>query len=144
MRLRCVASSLLVSLLLLPSIASAQTTGRSWMQLPEGERALYVLGCFEGTQALMRTAGFEYRSLEAMSAADVSAIVYRKLLAEPELRSGPMPDIIGNALAPYVVLTDPQGRRIRTSGDGKSLAEQFKQWAEGLGGGSTGNDRGDK
>ena len=47
-----------------------------------------------------------------MNADDLSTVVYTGLLAEPELRQGPIGLIIMGALSEYVAITDRDGNPI--------------------------------
>ena len=50
-----------------------------------------------------------------MTYQQAAEIIYRKLVQEPELRSGPLQDTATAALVPFFTLTDRQGRPFETS-----------------------------
>jgi hypothetical protein len=109
MRLALAAVILAVTL---AGTAEAQTTGRDWMQWDSANRAIYIMGYFETINAVANAYGGEVRTKEKERLTYIQAaeIIYRKLLNEPEIRSGPMTEIAGTALAPYITVTDRSGR----------------------------------
>lgn len=112
---RTIASlALILALVYVPLVEANSLTGRQWMAWDESDRAIYVMGYWHGLNFVMRAVGGEFRIKAGVTLTyeDAARMVYRKLLWEPELRSGDMADIISAVLAPYIVLTDSQGRRL--------------------------------
>jgi hypothetical protein len=98
--------------------ASAQDMlARSWMQFEPTSRAIYVRGVMDGIDLTVKYLGFELRATtdRGITYQEMSEIVYRKLLREPELRSGSIQEVIANTLlGEHVTLTDRQGQPIQS------------------------------
>ena len=81
--------------------ASAQEMlARSWMQFDATSRAVYVRGVMDGIDLTVKYLGFELRAAtdRGITYQEMSEIVYRKLIREPELRSGSIQEVeIGRA-----------------------------------------------
>jgi hypothetical protein len=95
--------------------AHAQTlTSRQWMIQDSNSRAAYVLGYMNGIQQMLDHFSMEIRSdsEKPLTSGMVSEDLFRKLLAEPELRNGPVNDILFAVFAPRVVVTDKAGKQI--------------------------------
>jgi hypothetical protein len=107
--MRIVLAALFLAAVLAGS-AEAQTTGREWMQLDSANRTIYIIGYFETINFVAKAYGGEIRTKDSLTYTQAAEIIYRKLLNEPEIRSGPMVEIAGTALAPYITATDRSGR----------------------------------
>ena len=107
-----------ITLLVWASSASGQTmtevTGRQWMASDKDVREIFVLGYVNGLEQLLSHYNFQIRS-RAEKTFDVQVLaeaLYKKLLAEPELRSGPVRETLMIILNDYAVLTDRAGNRL--------------------------------
>jgi hypothetical protein len=109
---------LLASLLLWTSSASAQTiteiTGRQWMASDKDVREIFILGYVNGLDELLSQFDFQIRSGvgKTFDAHILDEALYKKLINEPELRSGPVRDILMSILNDYAVLTDRAGNNL--------------------------------
>ena len=91
--------------------------GAVWMRSNAGSRATYVIGFMNGLEYVVRLYGGELRSARdsRVTYDEMSEVVYRRLVREPELRQGPMSEIIVSTLmGPYVMITDRSGNPIPT------------------------------
>ena len=109
---------LFTALLAWASSASGETmtevTGRQWMASDKDVREIFVLGYVNGLEQLLSIYNFQIRSRNAKTF-DVHVLdeaLYKKLLAEPELRSGPVRETLMIILNDYAVLTDQVGNRL--------------------------------
>jgi hypothetical protein len=113
-------SSLILSAALLTwvSSASAQTmteiTGRQWMASDKDVREIFVLGYVNGLEQLLSHYNFQIRSGKGkyFDAHVLDEALYKKLLNEPELRNGPVREILLSVLNDYAVLTDRVGNNL--------------------------------
>jgi hypothetical protein len=113
-------SSLILSAALLTwtSSASAQTmteiTGRQWMASDKDVREIFVLGYVNGLEQLLSHYSFQIRSAKGkyFDANVLDEALYKKLLNEPELRNGPVREILLSVLNDYAVLTDRAGNNL--------------------------------
>jgi hypothetical protein len=113
-------SSFILSAALLTwaSSASAQTmteiTGRQWMASDKEVREIFVLGYVNGLEQLLSHYNFQIRSGKGkyFDAHVLDEALYKKLLAEPELRNGPVREILLSVLNDYAVLTDRAGNNL--------------------------------
>jgi hypothetical protein len=100
------------------SSASAQTmteiTGRQWMASEKDVREIFVLGYVNGLEQLLSHYNFQIRSGKGkyFDAHVLDEALYKKLLAEPELRNGPVREILLSVLNDYAVLTDRAGNNL--------------------------------
>lgn len=100
------------------SAASAQTmtdiTGKQWMASEKTIREIFVLGYVNGLEQLLSSYNFQIRSSvgKDFDAQVLDEAMYKKLLKEPELRSGPVREILMSVLNDYVVLTDKVGNNL--------------------------------
>jgi len=100
------------------SSASAQTmtdiTGKQWMASEKTIREIFVLGYVNGLEQLLSSYNFQIRSSvgKDFDAQVLDEAMYKKLLKEPELRSGPVREILMSVLNDYVVLTDKVGNNL--------------------------------
>ena len=100
------------------SSASAQTmteiTGRQWMASEKDAREIFVLGYVNGLEQLLSHYNFQIRSGKGkyFDAHVLDEALYKKLLAEPELRNGPVREILLSVLNDYAVLTDRAGNNL--------------------------------
>jgi hypothetical protein len=100
------------------SLGSAQTmtdiTGRQWMASEKAVREIFVLGYVNGLEQLLSSYNFQIRSGAGkdFDAQVINDAMYTKLLKEPELRNGPVREILMIVLNDYVVLTDKMGNSL--------------------------------
>lgn len=87
----------------------ADTPASVWVQLERSNRTAYVVGSLSGVQHVLQYIGMDIRLRVDVTADDLSTAVYTKLLAEPELRQGPIGFIIMDALSDYLAITDQDG-----------------------------------
>ena len=119
--------------------ASAQTmteiTGRQWMASDKPVREIFVLGYINGLEQLLSSYNFQIRSGAGrdFDAHVLEEALYKKLLNEPELRSGSVREALMNVLNDYVVLTDrvgnnlPSWQKLMSTSE---CAELMKVWYE--------------
>jgi hypothetical protein len=106
------------ALLAWTSSASGQTmteiTGRQWMASDTDVREIFVLGYVNGLEQLLSHYNFQIRSAKGkyFDAHVLDEALYKKLLNEPELRSGPVREILMSVLNDYAVLTDRAGNNL--------------------------------
>ncbi|MGO8763260.1 MAG: hypothetical protein ACLQUS_14845 [Desulfobaccales bacterium] len=81
----------------------------TWMQLEATNRMIFVTGFLAGIDQTCRFMGGKVLQTGNMTYEEMSQTVYRHLLAHPELREGPIGEIILNALRGRLVLTDKFG-----------------------------------
>ena len=107
-----------VAFLIWASSASAQTmteiTGRQWMASDKDVREIFVLGYVNGLEQLLSHYNFQIRSGagKTFDAHVLDEALYKKLLNEPELRSGPIRETLIIVLNDYAVLTDRVGNNL--------------------------------
>jgi hypothetical protein len=77
-----------------------------WMQSPKADRDAYVLGFLGGMNQTVRIFNKEIIFNRHIKYAEISEKVYMHLLANPELRSGPIGLIILDALKGYMKIKD--------------------------------------
>ena len=100
------------------SSASAQTmteiTGRQWMLSEKDVREIFVLGYVNGLEQLLSHYNFQIRSGagKTFDAHVLDEALYKKLVNEPELRSGPVRETLMIVLNDYAVLTDRVGNNL--------------------------------
>jgi hypothetical protein len=100
------------------SSASAQTmteiTGRQWMVAEKDVREIFVLGYVNGLEQLLSHYNFQIRSAagKTFDAHVLDEALYKKLVNEPELRSGPVRETLMGILNDYAVLTDRVGNNL--------------------------------
>jgi hypothetical protein len=100
------------------SSASAQImteiTGRQWMASDKDVREIFVLGYVNGLEQLLSHYNFQIRSGKGkyFDAHVLDEALYKKLLNEPELRNGPVREILLSVLNDYAVLTDRAGNNL--------------------------------
>ena len=112
--------SLILSAALLTwaSSASAQImteiSGRQWMSSEKDVREIFVLGYVNGLEQLLSHYDFQIRSGKGkhFDAHVLDEALYKKLLNEPELRNGPVRQILLTVLNDYAVLTDKAGNNL--------------------------------
>jgi hypothetical protein len=107
-----------IALLTWASSASAQTmteiTGRQWMASDKDVREIFVLGYVNGLEQLLSHYNFQIRSGagKTFDAHVLDEALYKKLVNEPELRSGPVRETLMSILNDYAVLTDRVGNNL--------------------------------
>jgi hypothetical protein len=105
-------------LLTCASSASAQImteiTGRQWMASDKDVREIFVLGYVNGLEQLLSHYSFQIRSGKGkyFDAHVLDEALYKKLLNEPELRTGPVREPLLSVLNDYAVLTDMAGNNL--------------------------------
>jgi hypothetical protein len=98
--------------------ASAQTmtdiTGKQWMASEKAIREIFVLGYVNGLEQLLSSYNFQIRSGvgKDFDAQVLDEAIYKKLIREPELRNGPVREILMSVLNDYAVLTDKVGNSL--------------------------------
>ena len=98
--------------------ASAQTmtdiTGKQWMASERAIREIFVLGYVNGLEQLLSSYNFQIRSGvgKDFDAQVLDEAMYKKLIREPELRNGPVREILMSVLNDYAVLTDKVGNSL--------------------------------
>jgi hypothetical protein len=105
-----IAFSLALILLVASGSSAQETTGRDWMQWDETSRGFYMIGFVDGMRFVTKAIGADISSQPGITYQQASELVYRRLVREPELRSGPMTEIAISTLGPYLTLTDRSGR----------------------------------
>jgi hypothetical protein len=97
---------------------SAQTmtdiTGKQWMASEKAIREIFVLGYVNGLEQLLSSYNFQIRSGvgKDFDAQVLDEAIYKKLIREPELRNGPVREILMSVLNDYAVLTDKVGNSL--------------------------------
>jgi len=91
-----------------------EITGRQWMASEKDAREIFVLGYVNGLEQLLSHYNFQIRSGKGkyFDAHVLDEALYKKLLAEPELRNGPVREILLSVLNDYAVLTDRAGNNL--------------------------------
>ena len=98
--------------------AAAQTmteiSGRQWMASEQDVREIFVLGYVNGLEQLLSHYNFQIRSTAGnpFDAHVLDEALYKRLLNEPELRSGPVRETLMSVLNDYAVLTDRVGNNL--------------------------------
>lgn len=98
--------------------AAAQTmteiSGRQWMASEQDVREIFVLGYVNGLEQLLSHYDFQIRSTagKPFDAHVLDEALYKRLLNEPELRSGPVRETLMSVLNDYAVLTDRIGNNL--------------------------------
>lgn len=82
-----------------------------WMELSPENRASFVFGFLAGLDHVYNAQGLVVTLKLPLSAQELSSEVYKSLLDQPELRTGPIDEIILNALDNLLELTDKSGLR---------------------------------
>ena len=112
-----------------------EITGRQWMASDKPVREIFVLGYINGLEQLLSSYNFQIRSGAGrdFDAHVLEEALYKKLLNEPELRSGSVRETLMNVLNDYVVLTDrvgnnlPSWQKLMSTSE---CAELMKVWYE--------------
>jgi hypothetical protein len=81
----------------------------TWMRLGESGRMLFVTGYIAGLEQSAKFMGGKIMATKTIQYKEMSQIVYRHLLAHPELREGPIGEIILDALRGKLIFTDKFG-----------------------------------
>ena len=81
----------------------------TWMKLDADSRMIFVTGYIAGIDQTARFMGGKIVQTGNMNYGEMGETVYRHLLAHPELREGPIGEIILDALRGRLVLTDKFG-----------------------------------
>ena len=91
-----------------------QITGREWMAQDASVRRGYVLGYVNGIQQMLDHFAMEIRvdAEKPLTSGMIGDELYRKFLAEPELRNGPVNDILFTVFSSRVVVTDKEGKAL--------------------------------
>jgi hypothetical protein len=83
-----------------------------WMKLPAQNRASFVMGFLAGLDHVYNSQGLVVTLKRSLSAQELSRQVYKSLLDQPEIRTGPIDEIILNALNNVLYITDKSGVRV--------------------------------
>ncbi len=83
-----------------------------WMKLPTQNRSSFVMGFLAGLDHVYNAQGLVVTLKRSLSAQELSRQVYKSLLDQPELRTGPIDEIILNALNNVLYITDRSGRQV--------------------------------
>ncbi|GJL61985.1 MAG: hypothetical protein NPIRA04_06390 [Nitrospirales bacterium] len=83
-----------------------------WMELSPENRASFVFGFLAGLDHVYNTQGLVVTLKRSLSAQELSAEVYKSLLDHPELRTGPIDEIILNALDNLLSISNKSGLRM--------------------------------
>jgi hypothetical protein len=112
-----------------------ETTGKDWMGSAKILRQVFVLGYVTGLEQLFSSFNWQLRSAAGkdFNAETLSEDLYKKLLNEPELRSGPVRESLMQVLSNYVVVTDrlgneiPSWQRLMSTSDCAELIKRLNQ-----------------
>lgn len=85
---------------------------KKWMELTPHNRASFVFGFLAGLDHVYNAQGLVVTLKRPLSAQELSAEVYKSLLDQPELRTGPIDEIILNALDNLLSVTNKSGLRM--------------------------------
>ncbi|WP_454061517.1 hypothetical protein [Candidatus Nitrospira salsa] len=85
---------------------------KKWMELTPQNRASFVFGFLAGLDHVYNAQGLVVTLKRPLSAQELSAEVYKSLLDQPELRTGPIDEIILNALDNLLSVTNKSGLRM--------------------------------
>lgn len=91
--------------------APLELTGKEWMSYNGAARQEFVLGYLNGIEQVLSIVGWSMRSRPNVTVTPqaVSDALYKKLIQEPELRSGPLRESLWKIADDYVVITDRAG-----------------------------------
>jgi hypothetical protein len=84
------------------------------MESTATDRGLFILGYVQGLKEFLSLFDWELREKRSkfVSPETISDALYRRLLAEPELRAGPLRAILFRFLDDFYVITDQAGGRL--------------------------------
>ena len=82
---------------------------RKWMNLSSESRAAFVFGFLAGLDHLYESTGLVVALSRPLSAMELADEVYKVLLEQPELRSGPIDNIILTALENTITIKNKAG-----------------------------------
>ena len=85
---------------------------KKWMELPAQSRASFIFGFLAGLDHVYNSTGMLVTLTRPLSAKELSKEVYKVLLKQPELRSGPIDEIILTSLDQIVSITNKAGSRV--------------------------------
>ena len=91
--------------------APLELTGKEWMSYNGAARQEFVLGYLNGIEQILSIVGWSMRSRPKINLTPqvISEALYKKLLQEPELRSGPLRESLWNVADNYIIITDRAG-----------------------------------
>ncbi len=82
------------------------------MKLSPENRSSFIFGFLAGLDHVYNSTGLIVTLTRPLSAKEIADEVYRSLLDQPELRTGPIDEIILNALDHVLYITDKTGSRV--------------------------------
>ncbi len=90
---------------------SLELTGKEWMSYNRAARQEFVLGYLNGIEQVLSVVGWSMRSRPKVNVTPqvLSEALYKKLVQEPELRSGPLRESLWTVADSYIVITDRAG-----------------------------------
>ena len=85
---------------------------KKWMRLSTESRASFVFGFLAGLDHVYESTGLVVALTKPLSANELSKEVYKVLLEQPELRSGPIDQVILTSLSHVISITNKNGTRV--------------------------------
>ena len=91
--------------------APLELTGKEWMSYNGAARQEFVLGYLNGIEQVLSIVGWSMRSRPKVTLTPqvLSEALYKKLIQEPELRSGPLRESLWLIADNYIIITDRAG-----------------------------------
>jgi hypothetical protein len=88
-----------------------ELTGKDWMAYDGTIRGEFVLGYLNGIEQILSIVGWSMRSRPTVNVTPqvLSEALYKKLVQEPELRSGPLRESLWTVADNYIIITDRAG-----------------------------------
>src|ERR1043166_1632351 len=88
-----------------------ELTGKDWMAYDGTIRGEFVLGYLNGLEQVLSMVGWSMRSRPTVNVTPqvISEALYKKLVQEPELRSGPLRESLWTVADNYIIITDRAG-----------------------------------
>jgi hypothetical protein len=90
---------------------SLELTGKEWMGYTGAARGEFVLGYLNGIEQMLSIVGWSMRGRPKVNVTPqlISEALYKKLVQEPELRSGPLRESLWTVADNYIIITDRSG-----------------------------------
>ncbi|HKA32853.1 MAG TPA: hypothetical protein VKH64_06545 [Candidatus Binatia bacterium] len=91
--------------------APLELTGKEWMSYNGAARQEFILGYLNGIEQILSVVGWSMRSRPQVNVTPqvISEALYKKLVQEPELRSGPLRESLWNVADNFIIITDRAG-----------------------------------
>ncbi len=89
-----------------------ETEAKKRMELPTRSRAAFVFGFLAGLDHLYNSTGLIVTMKRPLSAEELADELYKSLLSQPELRNGPIDQIILHALDDIIVISTKSGAHV--------------------------------